>query len=216
VTVCFPLEVIKTRMQVQGSRGVQSWGLSSLQKVLNEEGVRGLFRGYLISAFCLPLFHTIYFPLYEKAKLSCKDTFGWADGSFKLYSLSAGVAGMSCNLLTNPFWMVRTRMQSEVFRGLCETTYRKKYPSNMFKSMYIIANEEGILTLYQGLAASCIGIAHPIIYFPLYEKSKIYFMENYEDPNATSLSSKYVMISAITCKILTSLLTYPHEIIRSR
>lgn len=61
-----------------------------------------------------------------------------------------------------------------------------------------------------------VGVLHPLIYFPLYEKSKIYFMENFEEPEKKTLSHKYVLISAISCKALTSLLTYPHEVVRAR
>jgi hypothetical protein len=44
--------------------------------------------------------------------------------------------------------------------------------------MQIIAQREGVIALYQGLAASAVGVLHPLIYFPLYEKSKIYFLNN--------------------------------------
>lgn len=71
--------------------------------------------------------------------------------------------------------MVRTRMQTEIFRDSCEENFKRKYPTNMFKAMYQIASEEGVISLYQGLAASAIGVLHPLIYFPLYEKSKLYF-----------------------------------------
>lgn len=177
--------------------------------------MRGLFRGYSISAFCTPFFHTIYFPMYEAAKIYCKNNFGWEEGSFILYSVSASCSGLTCNVITNPFWLVRTRMQAEIFRSLCEINYKTKYPNNMFKTMFIIAKQEGFLTLYNGLSASMIGVLHPLIYFPLYEKSKLYFKKNF-DPDRETLSSRYVFISAIMCKALTSLLTYPHEVIRAR
>ena len=74
------------------------------------------------------------------------------------------------------------------------------------------------MQLYNGLSASMLGVAHPLIYFPLYEKSKIYFKRNWdsETGDSESLSSKYVLISAITCKAATSALTYPHEVLRAR
>ena len=72
VTTCFPLEVVKTRMQVQGGLGVSKFGLSSLKSVVQEEGIRGLYRGYLVSAFTLPLQQSLYFPMYEKIKLELK------------------------------------------------------------------------------------------------------------------------------------------------
>ena len=74
------------------------------------------------------------------------------------------------------------------------------------------------MTLYNGLGASMLGLSHPLIYFPLYELSKIYFRDNWdtENPDPENLSSQYVMISAITCKAITSALTYPHEVLRAR
>jgi hypothetical protein len=48
--------------------------------------------------------------LYERSKIHFKETYGWADESFKLYSVSAGISGLFCNVVTNPFWVVRTRM----------------------------------------------------------------------------------------------------------
>ena len=114
--------------------------------------------------------------------------------------------------------MVRTRMQAEIFRSLSETNYRSKYPLNLFKTMRIIQQREGFLTLYNGLAASMMGVSHPLIYFPLYEKSKIYFKTKWDtsNPDPDNLSSRYVLISAITCKGITSALTYPHEVLRAR
>lgn len=148
VTVCFPLEVIKTRMHIQvnafrviiqGSKGVNNHGIRNISKLVKTEGVRGLFRGYSISAFCTPFFHTLYFPLYEQIKLKFKSKFLWEENSFKLYSIAAAIAGITCNIITNPFWVVRTRMQSEIFRSICEKNYEQKYPNNMFKTMLIIS-----------------------------------------------------------------------------
>lgn len=63
-----------------------------------------------------------------------------------------------------------------------------------------------------------IGVSHPLIYFPLYEKSKIYFKENWDtqecDPN--KLSTRYILLSTVTCKAITSAITYPHEVVRAR
>ena len=175
-----------------------------------------MFRGYTISAFCTPLFHTIYFPLYETIKDNFKTQYGWQENEFKLYSVSASIAGICCNVITNPFWVVRTRMQAEVFRSLCDKNYTCKYPLNVFKALIRIRQTEGITALYRGLSASLVGVLHPLIYFPLYEKSKIYCMKHFEKPENETLSHRYVIFSAITCKALTSLVTYPHEVVRAR
>ena len=96
-----------------------------------------------MSVFCIPLFHTLYFPLYEKSKLHFKDKYGWADDSFRLYSVSAGLSGLFCNVVTNPFWVVRTRMQAEIFRSNCEHHYKRTY-KGIFHSMYKIGSEVSV------------------------------------------------------------------------
>lgn len=101
---------------------------------------------------------------------------------------------------------------------MSEQNYRSKYPLNLFKTMRLIQQREGFFTLYNGLSASMLGVTHPLIYFPLYEKSKIYFKNHWDHDNKDQdrLSSKFVLISAITCKGATSALTYPHEVLRAR
>lgn len=63
-----------------------------------------------------------------------------------------------------------------------------------------------------------LGIMHPLIYFPLYEKAKIYLKKNWDksNPDPDTLSSRFILISAVFCKAATSALTYPHEVIRAR
>lgn len=86
------------------------------------------------------MFHTIYFPLYERAKEFFGGRYGWPAESFRLYSVSAGVSGLFCNVVTNPFWVVRTRMQAEIFRSACEHHYQRMY-QGIFHSIVKIARE---------------------------------------------------------------------------
>ena len=60
--------------------------------------------------------------------------------------------------------------------------------------------------LFSGLSASILGISHALIYFPLYEKTKLYFRRNYEQPNSEKLRSRYVFISAILSKSIFELI----------
>ncbi|CDW79824.1 mitochondrial carrier protein [Stylonychia lemnae] len=200
VTFCFPLEVLKTRLQIQGQMSHEKYGVLSLKKIIQEEGFRGLYRGYQVSVFCIPLFHTIYFPLYESTKLRFKEDYGWQDDSFKLYSASAGISGLICNIITNPFWVVRTRMQAEIFRSAQQEHYERVY-QGLFHSLNKIRHEEGARALFSGLTASILGISHALIYFPLYEKSKLYFKRTFQ-PDEDKLSGRYVFLSAILSKFL--------------
>ena len=84
------------------------------------------------------MFHAMYFPVYENFKDFYRRSLKLEEGSFSLYAVSAASAGVISNCITNPFWMVRTRMQTEIFRSLCAENYRTKYPLNLFKTMRII------------------------------------------------------------------------------
>jgi solute carrier family 25 (mitochondrial folate transporter), member 32 len=85
----------------------------------------------------------------------------------------------------------------------------------MFKSISEIIKGEGVLALWKGLPPTLLGIIHPLVFFPLYEKLKIYFRENM-DKDASKLSTKYIVASTLISKVLASAVSYPHEVLRSR
>jgi solute carrier family 25 folate transporter 32 len=85
--------------------------------------------------------------------------------------------------------------------------------------MQIIVKAEGFFTLYNGLSASMFGVLHPLIYWPLYEKSKIYCKKHLDTANTDDpdkISDSLILISAISCKAVASACTYPHEVLRAR
>ena len=118
-------------MQIQGEIDSlapnRKYRIRSLLTIPSSEGFKGVYRGYSISLLSIPVFNTIYFPLYELAKQELRATFGWREGDLRLYSAAAGVAGSICNVLTNPFFLLRTRMQAEAFADESSGHYNKKY-----------------------------------------------------------------------------------------
>jgi solute carrier family 25 folate transporter 32 len=143
---------------------------------------------------------------------------GWKENDTMMYASSAALAGSFCNLMTNPLWVIRTRMQAEIFLNPSLEHFNKKYshgPLSVFKNMYEIGKNEGPKALYKGFSATMIGIIHPIVFFPLYEKLKIYCKQNY-DQDSENLSTKYIVACTITSKLIASAISYPHEVLRSR
>ena len=133
ITLLYPLEVMKTRIQIQGAiNAKQSYSLRSIFNVAKNEGAVSLYRGFSISLVSIPVFNTIYFPIYELTKNKLKDRFGWQQNEVQLYALSAGIAGTICNFITNPLWVVRTRMQSEIFNNMSTEHFNKKYNHGIF------------------------------------------------------------------------------------
>lgn len=92
-----------------------AYNIKNLFKIARSEGIEGLYRGFSISIICIPVFNTIYFPIYGECKSAISKATGWKEGDIRMYTSSAGLAGTICNILTNPLWLVRTRMQAEIF-----------------------------------------------------------------------------------------------------
>lgn len=85
-----------------------------------------------------------------------------------LHITSAMSAGAASTTLTNPLWVIKTRLMTQNDR----TPYRY---NNTIHALVTIAKEEGYRGFYKGLGPSLIGVSHVAVQFPLYEKLKVVF-----------------------------------------
>ncbi|KAJ0962683.1 hypothetical protein J5N97_027805 [Dioscorea zingiberensis] len=215
--VC-PLDVIKTRFQVHGLRHMQpsaSHGgliLSSLERIIKEEGFRGLYRGLSPTILALLPNWAVYFTVYEKLK-GLLHSHGAVDGNNQL-SVGANVIAASCagaatSTITNPLWVVKTRLQTQGLRP-------DVIPyTSIYSALVRILHEEGIRGLYSGLLPALAGVSHVAIQFPAYERIKSYLARE-ENTTVDKLSAKDLAIASASSKVLASTMTYPHEVVRSR
>ena len=77
--LCSPLDVAKTRVQVQTAGGgdVKYRGvLGALSTILREEGLAGWFRGIAPAVSSVAVFWAVYFPCYDAAKEKVVDVTG--------------------------------------------------------------------------------------------------------------------------------------------
>lgn len=77
---------------------------------------------------------------------------------------AALVSGTVTCLITNPLWLVKTRIQAQDTRAL-------EY-SNTWGAFSAIHREEGLRGFYRGLVPSLWGVSHITLQFPLYESLK--------------------------------------------
>ena len=204
-----PFDVLKTRLQIQNTdsskhplyRGI----LGSLRRVFREEGYRGLFRGLPPTLLGYVPSWAIYFNCYEWAKLELKESLG-IEASAQRAMLGAVFAGCAANTVTNPFWVVRTRLQAQRHFGVAAPKY-----SGTLDCLLKVIRGEGPKALLKGLAASYAGLSHVAIQFPVYEECKSMALEHEGVPYTVGMIG-----SAVVSKICASALTYPHEVLRSR
>jgi hypothetical protein len=67
-----------------------------------------LNKGYNISVITYPIFFSAFFTSYEYFKNIIKNNYAW--NPIFINVISAGFAGLFSDILTNPLWLVRTRV----------------------------------------------------------------------------------------------------------
>lgn len=66
--IFLPVDVIKERLQVQDLKRSYKYkgSADAFATIMREEGVRGLYKGYVATIYSFGPFSAIYFALYEK------------------------------------------------------------------------------------------------------------------------------------------------------
>ncbi|BFZ56151.1 hypothetical protein PYCC9005_003193 [Savitreella phatthalungensis] len=205
-----PLDVVKTRLQAQhsgniGGSEVRYQGIiNSLKTIWAGEGIRGMYRGLgPVLLGYLPTWAS-YFAIYQ----NCRQIYSSSAGqSSAVANIGAAMtAGAVSTTLTNPIWVVKTRMMTQSPSHTGGMKYRSTL--HAFQRMYA---EEGLMTFYKGLGPSLLGIGHVAVQFPLYEQLKLSFGADEQDAHVSTL-----LLASSMSKVIASTTTYPHEVLRTR
>ena len=231
---------------------------AAFQQIIEKEGWKGMFRGLGMTLVTVPIFWGIYFPLYDQTKhymyqkyySNCNDPTtsttpptvrhqGW------IHMSSAVFTGAVADLICNPLFVVRTRLQTQALHQLLEeegpktkTTTKiqseSSSPSGIIQTTRELYLNHGYKVFWRGMTANLIGLSHVAVQFPTYEFMKQMFRESHyhEDDHdeGSSKGSGYLgskihkkeetafelLVASGVAKMCASLISYPHEVLRSR
>jgi len=227
--VTCPLDVIKTKLQAQGgfmtSRGHGMYsnsaklykGIVGTGRVIwHEEGIRGMYRG--LGPMLLGYLPTwaVYLTVYENTREFWYNQCGswWVARCY-----SSVTAGACSTMLTNPIWVIKTRLMSQSTKAASDGMRAPWHYTSTWDAARKMYQTEGIRAFYAGLTPAMLGLTHVAIQFPLYEYFKMKFtgFGMGEHPPEDS-GANWIGISAATflSKICASTATYPHEVLRTR
>lgn len=231
--VTCPLDVIKTKLQAQGSfvkransrpDGALYKGLlGTARTIIRDDGARGLYRG--LGPMLLGYLPTwaVYMSVYDSSReYFYAHGFNDQERDKWLARIYASIAAGACSTLaTNPIWVIKTRLMSQVSRAASDgarTPWHYEGTLDAARKMYAT---EGIGAFYSGIGAALVGLSHVAIQFPLYEYFKQRFtgLEMGESPAASGSEGKNtvgILAATFLSKICATSATYPHEVVRTR
>ncbi len=151
VTVCNPLDIARSRLNVlvslfqhavspQPSKqsGQVYAFLTCLTHDLEGGGPQGLLRryvffssGYRTNVVAIPIFNSLFFPLFQYSKRFYASN-GYNESKTRLFSTVT--AGVLCNIITNPIWVVRTRLMVQYLHKE-DNQYKKTAPFQVIREM---------------------------------------------------------------------------------
>jgi solute carrier family 25, member 33/36 len=218
-----PLEVIKTRLQASASSTATTiparlGPLYIARQIMRADGIPGFFRGLPPTLVGIIPSRSAYFYAYSRCKSFLDAKCGLSSGSPPNALISGFVAGVVGNTITNPIWMIRTRMQLEADAAVGQVAYK-----GYLDVIGTIFRQDGIKGFYRGLQASYWGCTEGALQFILYEQLKRQLLQrenrrrlSVHQPETTELSHAMYFWSAALAKMIASIATYPHEVARTR
>ncbi|KAL0028967.1 hypothetical protein WJX77_008705 [Trebouxia sp. C0004] len=228
-----PLDVVKTRLQVQdgipGPLSAYRGTVHALKSIVKEEGWRALYSGLGPGLLGAGLSWGLYFSAYNRAKERYQKSSGQTKLAPQLHLLSAAEAGCLVCCVTNPIWVIKTRLQLQ--RGSGPTVSSRLRPTvthlrgnagpyrGFVHAVKQIAQEEGIRGFYKGLLPSLFLVSHGAIQFMVYEELKALTAgagEYAKDTGRSSLSVAQISVMGAISKLSASVVTYPSQVVRAR
>ncbi|GFF26996.1 mitochondrial folate transporter/carrier [Aspergillus udagawae] len=225
-TLCLhPLDLLKTRLQVDRSSPSQLGGsLRVIRDIARREGgITAFYRGLTPNIIGNSTSWGLYFLCYGKTKDLMRRLRGSRVPELTStdYFVASGLAGLATSVLTNPIWVIKTRMLST---GSNTPGAYASFTTGVAQ----IYRSEGIPGFYRGLLPALFGVSHGALQFMAYEKLKVYRtrMSSTSRTSGDSIGSgatparqlgnfDFFLTSSLS-KIFAGCVTYPYQVLRSR
>ncbi|KAL4878588.1 mitochondrial carrier domain-containing protein [Aspergillus karnatakaensis] len=223
--VTCPLDVIKTKLQAQGgfvrrgkvveAKALYRGMLGTGKIIWREDGIRGLYQG--LGPMLLGYLPTwaVYLAVYDRSR----SYFEEMTGSWWLSRGYASITAGACStIVTNPIWVIKTRLMSQSLRSNTEGFRAPWQYSGTWDAARKMYRTEGLRSFYSGLTPALLGLTHVAIQFPLYEHLKVALTGFSIGEHPDNGNSHWIGISCATflSKVCASTITYPHEVLRTR
>ncbi|TXT15614.1 hypothetical protein VHUM_00117 [Vanrija humicola] len=218
-----PLDLVKVRFQLADANAPKHRFGRALYDVLADavraDGWRGLYRGLgpnLVGGAGSWGLYFLFYNMIKKQMQGGDPTYRTSAGQ---HLLAAAEASAITAMLTNPIWVVKTRVFATPAKD--PNAY-----SGLWRSLKRIYAAEGMRGLYRGSLLALVGVSNGSIQFATYEEFKRRRIERkqrkfaergrewrQEDEKLTN--TEYILTSGAS-KFVAIALTYPYQVVRAR
>lgn len=237
-----PLDLLKVRFAVADGRSEIKKNykniVNAFSTIVREEGVKGLYKGVAPNCLGAGTAWGLYFLFYNSAKKhmlenSQSNTLG------PMKNMAAGaMAGALTISITNPIWVVKTRLclqygqitpVTEPATSSTSTTTslknikkessilpESKTYSGTWDALKKVYKYEGVSGLYRGFIPGLLGVSHGAIQLAAYEELKKLYLTRNNLPADHDLGKLQYLTCAALSKLLAACITYPYQVVRAR
>lgn len=190
-----------------------------MKRIIAREGITGLYAGLDSALFGISVTNFVYYYWYEWTRAFFEKAAIKAGRASKrlttVESMIAGaIAGSATVMLTNPIWVVNTRMTTrkrhgETDEGILPGTKAAKAPTTV-GTLLALVKDEGPLALFSGVAPALVLVINPILQYTIFEQLK-----NTLEKKKRITPTVAFMLGALG-KLFATSITYPYITVKSR
>ncbi|KAK4042760.1 peroxisomal membrane protein PMP47B [Parachaetomium inaequale] len=226
MALTYPLITLSTRAQVESKRAETAF-LAAVQNIIAREGVVGLYSGLSSALFGISVTNFVYYYWYEWTRAFFETAAAKAGRASKklttVESMIAGaIAGSATVILTNPIWVVNTRMtarkntsEGDGGEGEKDTLpggapKKEKKPSTI-GTLLSLLRTEGPQALFAGVVPALVLVINPILQYTLFEQ-----MKNAVERRRHRVTPTVAFFLGALGKLFATSVTYPYITVKSQ
>ncbi|KAM3339197.1 peroxisomal nicotinamide adenine dinucleotide carrier [Capsicum galapagoense] len=255
--ITYPLQTVNTRQQTErvSKEGRDSRGSALFQilQVVRSEGLLGLYSGLKPSLLGTAVSQGVYYYFYQvfknraEAIAAANKKRGRGDGSVGMFSwlVVAALAGSLNVLLTNPIWVLVTRMQTHtqaerkiveakretllkeasqnalkasLEAKLAELDSSKPLPYGTMLAAREVYDESGVTGFWKGVIPSLIMVSNPSIQFMIIESlsKQLRTKRAAKKKDVQNITALEIFVIGAFAKLGATVCTYPLLVVKSR
>ncbi|KAI4132376.1 MAG: hypothetical protein LQ338_000724 [Usnochroma carphineum] len=219
----YPLITLSTRAQVESKRAHSST-YDAVRRIVQREGITGLYSGLDSALFGISVTNFVYYYWYEWTRAFFERAAIRSSRASKklttIESMIAGaLAGSATVLLTNPIWVVNTRMTARQQKSSSDkegtlpdpaTFPAPKQPRSTLSTLNHLFRTEGPQALFAGVLPALVLVINPILQYTIFEQLKNMLEKR------RKVTPRDVFVLGALGKLLATSITYPYITIKSR